>query len=62
MGGCTGEKGGEKMTKEQKRVLHEMLYYQMINNTVCHPLWCYDMSRKRANWCLAALGEKLEEE
>lgn len=49
------------MTYEQKQALHRMFYYQLLNNTVIHPMQCYIWARDRANYCLEALGESLDE-
>lgn len=51
-----------RMTQEAKTALHKLLYYQLVNNTVLHPLQCYSIARNKANYCLAALGERLEDE
>lgn len=49
------------MTPEAKLILHKMLYYQLVNNTVLHPMKCYILARDKANYILAAIGEKLDE-
>jgi hypothetical protein len=50
------------MTPEAKLALHKMIYYQMITWTTLHPMRCYAIARDKANYCLAALGERLEDE
>lgn len=52
---------GQVMTSEAKTALHKLIYYQLINNTVLHPLQCYGIARRKANYCLEALGEKLDD-
>ena len=49
------------LTYEQKQVLLEMIYYQIMDwypNAI--PLKMYVIARERANYCLEALGEKLD--
>lgn len=54
------------MTPEAKRKLHEMLYYVAMSNrprgSSYSAMRCYIAARNRANYCLAALGEKLDED
>lgn len=61
------EKARPKMTPEAKRKLHELLYYVAMNNRPrggfinYTPMVCYISARNQANYCLEALGERLDE-
>ena len=60
------EKARPKMTPEAKRKLHEMLYYVAMGRRPrggnITPLKCYIAAQNQANYCLEALGEKLDYE
>lgn len=57
------------LTYDQKKALHEMLYYRVAAElrrmgvrTKPNAFACYREAARRANYCLEALGEKLYED
>lgn len=54
---------GQVMTAEQKTKLHEMLYYNLLRKRGgSNVLRCYLAAANQANYILAAIGEKLDED
>ena len=61
-----GLEAPKTMTTEQKRILHEMLYYVAMKNRLrgisyYSTMRCYIAARNKANWILEAIGEKLDD-